>query len=244
MKGRILLAVLVVTATAWLSYSAANRARNATPAVEPGTLVSEGRAPATVGGNRPERLDSLRLAPRPLDVVDPDPKGSIHVCATIDAEDVSDALLARTKFGSRAGLTSFLRGNEVAYSAMRRALIPPFVEATRAIKTCYRGATAEERGVAYLGIRIRASRDRAAVVDASLLRIDAPAESRMHVEDCLEAFKATSLPISVDAPPGQPFAGYDDLYLKEVPVPLGPRSIEHMLSLRNAGTQKRGGDGP
>jgi hypothetical protein len=241
MKGRMVLAVLVMAATAWLSYTVASRSGHrsaiAEPVVDPEAAAPEPPVPATG-----PKLESLQLAPRPHDVVDPDPKGGIHVCETIATEDVPDALLGRTRFESRAALASFLQKNAVGYNAIRRQLIPDFVKATRAIKTCYRGA-GDQQGVAYLGIHIRATRDRAAVVDASLLRVDAPTELQARLQDCLASFKATSLPIAVEAPRNEVFAEYDDLYLKEVPVPLGPKSIEHMLSVRNTARPEQGHDG-
>jgi hypothetical protein len=242
MKGRIFSAAAVMVAAGWLSYTAISRSRGpGESAFVSGTPVSEGEKHSAIG--TPAQSHNLtEIAPRPNDVVVPEPKNGVNVCPTIITDDVSDALLARTKYRSRSELASFLQMNSLGYNAMRRELIPEFIKAARDVQACYQ-AEPEDQAIAHLGIHIRASHDRAAVHDIAVLRIDAPPDSRARVQDCLEHFKKTRLPISVEAPQDEPFAEYDDLYLKEVPLLLGPRSKEHLLSVRNSERQSRDRNG-
>jgi hypothetical protein len=235
MRDRILGAVLLVASIA-LSYTAVTRWRAAAPPAPtvPVSRSSGDVAPAPAGnGSVPISSD---LPPRPNDIVVPEPKGGINVCSNLIADDVSDELLARTRFRSRAELIAFLKRDGVGYNSMRRELIPDLVQATSAIGSCYQAAP-DDHAVAYLGVHIRATRERAAVVDVSLLRVDGPVQAQRTVERCLQVFKTGWLPIYVEAPAGETFAPYDDLYLKEVPLALGPDSLEHMVAQRKAALQ-------
>lgn len=232
---RILVASVLTLTSGWLSFTAVNRSLDAVkPPGDPGGPATQGPDGALRSNWRPPpaQIPETGLTPRSNDIVVPETRGEVAVCPTVTSDDVSDAHLSRTKFGSRSAVASFLRTSS-GHDAMRRALLPSFASATSVLKSCYRPAP-DDRAVVYLGIHIRSNRDSASVVDAAVLRIDAPAESEGPIRDCVAAFKTGQLPISVRARRGETFLEYDDLYLKEVPVPLGPKSIEHMLAARKA----------
>jgi hypothetical protein len=114
-----------------------------------------------------------------------------------------------------------------------RADVPSLMNAAIAVKSCYR-PDQDDHVVVYLG----SSYPRHAGQRYRCGRLNfphrAPAESQIRIQDCFAAFKAEKLPTSVRAPMGEVFAEYDDLYLKEIPLALGPKSIEHMLALRKS----------
>ena len=238
---RILVATLLTLTSGWLSFTAIDRSLDAVePPDDPGGPATQTPDEAFRSNWRPPavQIPETGLTPRPNDIIVPEIRGEFAVCPTVTSDDVSDAHLARTKFGSRSAVASFLKTNSSGHDAMRRALLPGFASATSALKSCYRPAP-DDRAVVYLGIHIRSNRDSASVVDSAILRIDAPAESEGPIRDCVAAFKTGQLPISVRAPRGETFLEYDDLYLKEVPVPLGPKSIEHMLAARKAAMKQQ-----
>jgi hypothetical protein len=241
MMKRLLIAAAVSVTSALLSFTAINRSLDRVDADERGEPAAQSTDGAAVRSRaRPlARIPEIGLTSRPNDIIRASElSDEVAVCPAVTTEDVSDALLARTKFGSRSAVASFLRTSNAGYNAMRRVLLPEFIKAASTIRSCYRPEP-DDQAVVYLGIHIRSGSGSAAVVDASVLRIDAPAESHGLIQNCLVAFKAGKLPISVRAPEGDVFAQYDDFYLKEVPLALGPKSIEHMLALRKAAKQKQ-----
>jgi hypothetical protein len=236
MMSRILVGAAVTVVSAWISYRANTRWR------APARAVTEiGKAPQRAelraGWGRPVRIPRSGVARRSNDIIVPERTGDVNVCP-MNVEDVPDELPARTRFGSRAAVAAFLKEHGAAYNTMRAALIPKFVKAASAIQTCY-NAEPEDAAMVYLTLHIRAHRDSATVVDASVLRMDAPAESHALIQSCVTAFKAAQLPISAQPSKGDAFLEYDDLYLKEMPVFLGPGSLAHLMSLRQAERQKQ-----